>query len=113
MRVKAAFVNDRYFDLAIVANFLVNNDAEEKTFLQEYFGQPPDEYQLARFFLMRQVMHMCPLRFPSAVEQADQPERKIDSILGLSSAHLGGRGRPYGQRYKDRLWQDSLGAALT
>jgi len=54
----AAFVNDRYFDLAIVANFVVNNDAEEKTYLQEYFGQPPDEYQLARLFLMRQVMHM-------------------------------------------------------
>jgi len=55
---QAAFVNDRYFDLAIVANFVVNNDSEEITYLQEYFGQPPDEYQLARFFLMRQVMHM-------------------------------------------------------
>ena len=55
---QAAFVNDRYFDLAIIANFVVNNDAEEKLLLQEYFGQPPDEYQLARFFLMRQVMHM-------------------------------------------------------
>ena len=55
---KAAFVNDRYFDLAIVANFIVNNDSEERTYLQEYFGQPPDEYQLARLFLMRQVMHM-------------------------------------------------------
>ena len=56
---QAAFVNDRYFDLAIVANFVVNNDSEERFFLQEYFGQPPDEYQLARFFLMRQVMHMA------------------------------------------------------
>jgi hypothetical protein len=55
---QAAFVNDRYFDLAIVANFVVNNDSEERTYLQEYFGQPPDEYQLARLFLMRQAMHM-------------------------------------------------------
>jgi thiamine kinase-like enzyme len=55
---QAAFVNDRYFDLAIVANFVVNNDSEERLFLQDYFGQPPDEYQLARFFLMRQMMHM-------------------------------------------------------
>jgi aminoglycoside phosphotransferase (APT) family kinase protein len=55
---EAALLNDRYFDLAIVANFVVTNDAEEKAYLQEYFGQPPDEYQLARFFLMRQVMHM-------------------------------------------------------
>jgi len=54
---QAAFVNDRYFDRAMVANFAVNNDSEERTYLQEYFGQPPDEYQLARLFLMRQVMH--------------------------------------------------------
>jgi hypothetical protein len=55
---QAALVNDRYFDLAIVANFVVNNDEEERLYLQEYFGHPPDKYQLARFFLMRQVMHM-------------------------------------------------------
>jgi len=55
---KAALVNDRYFDLAIVANFVVNNESEERIYLQEYFGQPPDEYQLARLFLMRQVMHL-------------------------------------------------------
>ena len=55
---QAAFLNDRYFDLAVVANFVVANDADEKAFLEEYFGQPADEYQLARFFLMRQVVHM-------------------------------------------------------
>ncbi|SPE39334.1 conserved hypothetical protein [Candidatus Sulfopaludibacter sp. SbA3] len=55
---QAAFVNDRYFDLAIAANFVVNNDSEGRAYLQEYFGQPPDEYQLARLFLMRQAMHM-------------------------------------------------------
>jgi aminoglycoside phosphotransferase (APT) family kinase protein len=54
----AAFVNDRYFDLGIVANFVVTNDGDERSYLEEYFGQPPDEYQLARFFLMRQVLHM-------------------------------------------------------
>ncbi|HKV04306.1 MAG TPA: phosphotransferase [Candidatus Acidoferrales bacterium] len=55
---EAAFLNDRYFDLAVVANFVVTSDAEERAYLREYFGQPPDEYQLARFFLMRQVLHM-------------------------------------------------------
>lgn len=55
---EAAFLNDRYNDLAVVANFVVNNDAEESAYLQEYFGQPPDRYQLARFFLMQQVTHM-------------------------------------------------------
>jgi hypothetical protein len=34
---------------AVVANFVVSNDGEETTYLQEYFGQAPDQYQLARF----------------------------------------------------------------
>jgi hypothetical protein len=55
---EAAFLNDRYADLAVVANLVVSNEAEEGLFLQEYFGAPPDEYQLARFFLMRQAAHM-------------------------------------------------------
>jgi len=55
---EAAFLNDRYADLAVVANLVVNDDAEERVYLQEYFGQPPDEYQLARFFLMQQIAHM-------------------------------------------------------
>jgi len=54
----AASVNDRYFDLAIVANFVVTSDADDLTYLERYFGQRPDEYQRARFFLMRQVLHM-------------------------------------------------------
>ncbi len=55
---EAAFLNDRYADLAVVANQLVASDEEQKTYLQSYFGQPPDEYQLARFFLMQQIVHM-------------------------------------------------------
>jgi len=55
---EAAFLNDRYADLAVVANLVVANDAEERIYLQEYFGHPPDSYQHARFFLMQQVSHM-------------------------------------------------------
>jgi hypothetical protein len=55
---EAAFQNDRYADLAVVANMLVANETEEQTYLQEYFGAPPDSYQAARFFLMRQLAHM-------------------------------------------------------
>ncbi|HVU45912.1 MAG TPA: phosphotransferase [Terracidiphilus sp.] len=55
---EAAFQNDRYADLAVVANFVVTHEAEERSYLARYFGQLPDEYQLARFFLMRQVAHM-------------------------------------------------------
>ena len=55
---EAAFQNDRYADLAVVANMLVANESEEKIYLQEYFGQAPDEYQRARFYLMRQLAHI-------------------------------------------------------
>ena len=55
---EAAFLNDRYFDLAIVANFVVTNDAEEEAYLRTYFGEAAGEYRLARFYLMRQTMHM-------------------------------------------------------
>jgi len=54
---EAAFLNDRYADLAVAANLVVTNDAEERAYLQEYFGEPPDQYQRARFFLMQQVAH--------------------------------------------------------
>ena len=34
---EAAFLNDRYADLAVVANLIVTNDAEEQVYLHEYF----------------------------------------------------------------------------
>jgi thiamine kinase-like enzyme len=55
---EAAFNNDRYSDLSIVANFLVANDADETEFLNRYFGRSVAEYERARFFLMRQIMHI-------------------------------------------------------
>jgi len=55
---EAAFLNDRYHDLAVVANFVVTNDTEEEVYLRTYFGEPAGEYRLARFFLMRQLIHV-------------------------------------------------------
>jgi aminoglycoside phosphotransferase (APT) family kinase protein len=55
---EAAFQNDRYADLAVAANMLVANEAEEQIYLQEYFGAPPGSYQAARFYLMKQLAHM-------------------------------------------------------
>ena len=54
----AAFLNDRYFDLGIVANFVVRSDADAPTYLGHYFGRGPDDYEMARFLLMRQVLHV-------------------------------------------------------
>ena len=55
---EAAFLNDRFADLAVVANLVVSDETEENIYLQEYLGQRPDEHQLARFFLMKQVTHI-------------------------------------------------------
>ena len=56
---EAAFLNDRYLDLAVVANFVVTNDAEEEAYLRTYFGEAAGEYRHARFYLMRQILHMA------------------------------------------------------
>ncbi len=55
---EAAFQNDRYADLAVVANMIISNEPDETVYLQEYFGEPPDEYQRARFYLMKQLAHI-------------------------------------------------------
>ncbi|MEZ5401187.1 MAG: phosphotransferase [Bryobacteraceae bacterium] len=54
---EAAFLNDRYADLAVVADFLVP-DSAERACLERYFGRAPGERELARFAVMRQVVHM-------------------------------------------------------
>lgn len=55
---EAAFQNDRYADLAVVANMLVANESQEQIYLEEYFGAPPVTYQVARFYLMKQLAHV-------------------------------------------------------
>lgn len=60
---EAAFLNDRYADLAVVANFVITNEDEETAYLEKYFGAEVSEYQLARFFLMRQVFHLSYFTF--------------------------------------------------
>ncbi len=55
---EATFLNDRYSDLAVVANFLVKDEEDEADYLGSYFGESADEYRRARFFLARQITHM-------------------------------------------------------
>jgi hypothetical protein len=55
---EAAFLNDRYADLAVMADFLAADHAEVSVYLEKYFGQKPDAFQMARFVTARQVAHM-------------------------------------------------------
>jgi len=84
---KAAFLNDRYFDLAIVANFVITSDADERTYLEAYFEQPPDEYECARFFLMRQVMHMFYAAVFLMLGSAGQPVNQEESLPTFRDFH--------------------------
>jgi aminoglycoside phosphotransferase (APT) family kinase protein len=84
---QAAFVNDRYFDLAVAANFVAPGADEERAYLVEYFGRPAEEYQAARFFLMQQIVHM----FSAAVF----------SLLGAGGS---GEATPPFREFHERLW---------
>lgn len=55
---ESAFLNDPFADLAIAANFFVQDDAQEESYLEAYFGEPAGEYRRAHFYLMRQAVSM-------------------------------------------------------
>jgi thiamine kinase-like enzyme len=75
---EASFQNDRYADLAVVANMLVANEADELIYLHQYFGAPPTPYQSARLYLMQQLAHffyaVAFLQLGSAVKPIDGNE---------------------------------------
>ncbi|MBU4435058.1 MAG: phosphotransferase [Alphaproteobacteria bacterium] len=54
----AAFLADRYVDLAALANVFARAPADETGLLTAYFAAPPTEAQRARLFLARQISHL-------------------------------------------------------
>jgi hypothetical protein len=124
---EAAFRNDRYADLAVVANLLVTNDAQERLYLEGYFGQPPDPYQSARFFLMQQIVHMfyamAFLLLGSSGQPVDWSEKAPEfnafhRRMWAGKVNLGDKGTKiaYGRVHWERLLrnmrQTRLGEAL-
>lgn len=53
-----ASLNNRYIDLANVANFFIRTEEQENAFLTIYFGQAPTAYQTACFHVMRQISRL-------------------------------------------------------
>lgn len=84
---EAAFLNDRYADLAVVANLVVTNEAEERIYLQEYFGQAPDEYELARFFLTQQVAHIFYAMAFLLIDSQGEPVNWSENVPGFRDFH--------------------------
>jgi aminoglycoside phosphotransferase (APT) family kinase protein len=96
---EAAFQNDRYAEVAVVANMIVTNEAEETAYLQQYFASPPDaraESPIA--FHAAGRPHVLRHGFPDAgiVGTADRLERARAAVQCLSTALLGGGGRSGG-----------------
>jgi len=78
---EAANLNDRYFDLAVVANFFVRDEPSEEVFLTTYFGETPSAYRQARFYLMRQIMHMAYATMFMVLGTAAGGEIDVDTAL--------------------------------
>ncbi|GAA3982495.1 phosphotransferase [Mucilaginibacter dorajii] len=96
---EAAFLNDPYLDLAISASFIVGNDAEERDYLKVYFGKEADNYQHARFFLMRQLLHL----FYTVVfmQLGKAPDKPLDFNIPL----------PGFREYHDLIWAGNVSLA--
>jgi len=54
----AAFLADRYVDLAALANVYAREPADEAILLAAYFGEPPTADRRARLYLARQISHL-------------------------------------------------------
>ncbi|MEZ2337724.1 phosphotransferase [Mucilaginibacter sp. RCC_168] len=96
---EAAFLNDRYLDLAIMANFLVKNEEDKKIYLEAYFGQEAAEYQHARFFLMRQILHL--FYFVVFTMAGKTPNKPVDSNMAM----------PGFREFHDLIWTGKLSLA--
>jgi aminoglycoside phosphotransferase (APT) family kinase protein len=95
---EAAFLNDRFLDLAVVANFVVTNDAEEDAYLRTYFGEPAGEYRRAQFYLMRQLLHMFYPAFLALMGGGSKPIDLNERAPGFREFH-------------DRIWAGEVDLA--
>ena len=84
---EAARLNDRYVDLAAIANFVVKTEKDETEFLTRYFGKTFDEYNQARFFLMSQVVHMFCFTLCSIGGSAGKPINIHINTPGFNEFH--------------------------
>ncbi len=73
---EAAFLNDRYLDLNMVGNFVVDNEQEEAAYLSAYFNREASAYEQARYFLMQQVLHFYYFVFLIAFDKGDPGTRE-------------------------------------
>jgi hypothetical protein len=87
----AAFLADRYVDLATLANWFTRDVAGEAALLATYFGRAPQPAEQARFDLMRLVNHLFAGVIFLNTALGERPDARLaDRTLagpGLSDLH--------------------------
>jgi aminoglycoside phosphotransferase (APT) family kinase protein len=86
---EAAFLNDRYVDLAIVANFHANTEAAADAFLAAYFGRPASEVERARFFVMSQIVSVAYVAIFGMIAMRAGLAWEVDSVPAFGEFHRG------------------------
>jgi aminoglycoside phosphotransferase (APT) family kinase protein len=117
---EAAFLADRYVDLATVANWFARGNARaEDLLLATYFGAPPTPAQRARFEVMKVVNHVFAGVIFLNGAAGERPDAKLaDRTLAgpaLAQMHRGlGSGEVSFARWDDRVayGKARLGRAL-
>jgi hypothetical protein len=89
----AAFLADRYVDLATVANWFTGDAAGPAALLKTYFGRPPTPEEQARFDLMRLVNHIFAGCIFLTMAAGERPGVRLAdrTLAGPSLAELQGR----------------------
>lgn len=90
---EAAFLADRYVDLATLANWFASDPAREDLLLRTYFNAPPTDEQHARLYLMRQVNHVFYGMVMLNGAADERPEARLPDadLSGPSMDEIGGR----------------------
>ena len=90
---EAAFLADRYVDLATLANWFAADPVRENLLLRTYFNAPPTEEQRARLYLMRQVNHVFygMVMLNGAADERPDARLPEPGLEGPSLEEIGGR----------------------
>jgi aminoglycoside phosphotransferase (APT) family kinase protein len=93
----AAFLADRYVDLAALANVYAREPADEAILLEAYFGEPPTADRRARLYLARQISHLFHAMIFVSISAGERPGARLAepeddgrSLTQLHAALAGG-----------------------
>ncbi len=104
---EAAFLADRYVDLAALANLFAPSPQAADRLLAVYFGAPPTDRQRARLALARRVSHLFYAVMFLTLAASERPDARLAPGLAcwpLAQLHAAlGEGEPLLETWEGRL----------